>query len=122
MPARPSSAAGGAKCPCCGQDMPVTDELFISDSWRLLYRRGQKVCLTEFQFRVLRAVQDARYGITLQRLADVVYAHDPDGGPENTNASLHVVISKINHKLIPLGMSIARDQPFSWYSPYRVQL
>lgn len=43
---------------------------------------------------------------TSERLLNIIYADDRDGGPENANSSLHVTICKMNKILRAYGYQI----------------
>jgi len=54
--------------------------------------------------RILDAVK-RRPGITAEELRCVVWADDPNGGPEDRKV-LHVHVSQLNHLLAPLGIMV----------------
>jgi hypothetical protein len=41
-----------------------------------------EVLLSQTQFRLFVLVARAKYGITPERLLEILYADDPDGGPD----------------------------------------
>jgi len=54
--------------------------------------------------RILEAVQ-RRPGISAEQLREIVWGHDPAGGPENPKV-LHVHIWQLNRLLAPLGIVV----------------
>jgi DNA-binding response OmpR family regulator len=112
--------ATGAKCPCCGQPGPVSAEVFVSDVWRTVWCNGEKVRLTPLQFDVFRVVMQAAEGIMCDRLAEIVYRHAANGGPEDTRTTIFVIVNRLNKLLQPLKLAVRRTVPRSWYAPYHL--
>lgn len=82
-------------CECCGQALPR--DFLLVDS-EILLRGNQRVIWEA----VLKA---GKYGIDRDRLFQLLYGHDPDGGPESRNI-LAVTVSVINRKIKKLGKRI----------------
>lgn len=79
-------------CKCCGQTLPTP------------YPKG--VRLPKVQLAIFEAIRKAgKYGITRERVREVVYADDPDGGPEFDNV-ISVHVNRINKALSPAGLKI----------------
>ena len=85
-------------CPACNQPIIPDD-----------------IPLSPIKARILRTVR-ARPGISGEALRTVVWANDPDGGPENRKC-LHVHIWQLNRVLAPRGIAV-RGSP---WTGYRVQ-
>lgn len=94
-------------CECCGQALPR--DFLLVDS-EILLRGNQRVIWEA----VLKA---GRYGIDRDRLFQLLYGHDPDGGPENMNI-VSVNVYMINKKIKKLGKRIEapRGQGESTYT------
>jgi hypothetical protein len=55
-------------------------------------------------------------GVSLQDIADYVYAEKPDGGPKWAESSLYITIQRVNRKLLAYGKLIkATGGPGSVY-------
>ena len=76
-----------AVCPCCGQ--PV-----VPNGLRL----------PPIKRRILDAVQRCP-GISAGELRDVIWAADPNGGPEDRKV-LHVHVHQLNQRLAPYGVMV----------------
>jgi hypothetical protein len=87
-------------CPHCGQIL-VPDDLALPPVKR----------------RILDAVQ-RRPGIAAEDLRALVWAEDPNGGPENRKV-LHVHIYQLNKRLAPLGFVVRA--PFGAGAGYRIR-
>ncbi len=80
-------------CPYCKQTMPLSFkiEANLPPAWRamldIIYRAGE-------------------HGISTDRLVNLVYSDDPNGGPDNAVKSIHVRICRMNKRLRPLGWLI----------------
>ena len=83
----------GDRCPCCGAPVRV-------EAWK----KALSV-LTPQQRRIAEIVA-SRPGIRMIEVADLVYADDPDGGPEWAEASLAVQTCRANARLAPFGFAI----------------
>lgn len=85
----------GDVCTCCGQTLPP-DDLGITLPLRLR--------------RILNAVRvSGRHGIRTDRLFDIIYGDDIDGGPLSGIKVLHVHISKLNKLIAPHGWRVAGE-------------
>jgi hypothetical protein len=87
-------------CPHCGQ---------------VLVPKG--LLLPPVKRRILDAVQ-RRPGITAEDLRTVVWADDPNGGPENRKA-IHVHVHQLNKRLAPLGFVVRA--PFGAGAGYHIR-
>jgi hypothetical protein len=67
--------------------------------------------------RILDAVQ-RRPGIGAEELRALVWADDPDGGPEDRKV-IHVHVHQLNKLLAPLGIVVRA--PFGAGAGYRIQ-
>jgi hypothetical protein len=74
-------------CPTCGQP-----------------RVPEGLASTPTQNRLLQAVRH-HPGISSEELRGVVWAHDPNGGPENRK-TLHVHVNLLNHRLRAHGLAV----------------
>jgi hypothetical protein len=74
------------RCPCCGQ--PTVPPVMLPLTKR----------------RILEAVR-RRPGIDAEALRTVVWANDPNGGPEDRKV-LHVHINQLNRLLVPYGIVV----------------
>lgn len=90
-------------CPCCGQ--PVADV------------PPEAVMPSPLRRRLVDLVR-RRPGITVEALADALYADDPDGGPENGTLAVRSVIRHANATLRQHGWRIARSRV--WGAGYRL--
>lgn len=86
-------------CPCCGWD-PSRPSL----------RHVAHLAQLTPNMRKILAVLNRRFGqvISIGGLADLVYADDPDGGPDWPAASLHVTIKNMRDRLAPFGLTVGR--------------
>jgi hypothetical protein len=75
-------------CSACGQPVIATDELILPPIKR----------------RIFDAVR-RRPGINSESLRVLVWAADPDGGPENPKV-LHVHVYQLNRLLAPQGLEV----------------
>jgi hypothetical protein len=67
--------------------------------------------LTKQQNKILIELDNAgQRGLTIDRLAEILHAHDPSGGPEFALQSLRVQFAKMKHILKPFGLRIACDR------------
>jgi len=87
-------------CPHCGH--PMRDWLHV----RNLPIQGEDFPrLRRHQKEIFEAVQKAgKNGIHSERLFDLLYGHDPDGGPDFT--TLAAIVAHLNRKLKPYGMKV----------------
>ena len=75
------------RCPYCGSPI-VTTELILPRTKR----------------RILAIVQHFP-GISAERLRELVWINDPNGGPESRKA-IHVHIHHLNKRLAPFGLAV----------------
>ncbi len=76
-------------CKCCGQLLPP------------------KVALPKMRQRIYDCVAAKPQGISADDIASLIYADDPNGGPENAPVCVRTQIWFINHKCLrPLGLEI----------------
>lgn len=89
-------------CACCGHPLP--DDSVLG-------------ALTPLQQRVFFAIKRAgSAGIQSTRVMDVVYAEDPNGGPENQNI-IAVVAKQMNKRLARFGLVLrGRRGPGGYYT------
>ena len=67
--------------------------------------------------RIFEAVQH-RPGVSADALREIVWADDPNGGPEDRKV-LHVHIHQLNRLLTPFGVEVRA--PFGAGAGYRIQ-
>jgi len=92
-------------CPCCKR--PISLQIKVG---------GQK------RQRLFDYIFAHSGGATSNQLMNLIYADDPDGGPENPNV-ISVMVSQINKKLKPLGYAIrGSGGPGSTYAVRREPL
>jgi hypothetical protein len=82
-----AKAARAGVCSRCGQPMPPTG-----------------LRLPPTKQRILELVQ-RHPDISAEELRGLVWAEDPNGGPEDRKC-LHVHVSQLNHLLAPLGIAV----------------
>jgi hypothetical protein len=81
------------KCACCGQALPESVDV------PALKGKSRKI------FEFVRKAGKA--GILSDRLVDLVYQDDPNGGPLSAVASVHVLICRVNRVYLkPAGYVI----------------
>jgi hypothetical protein len=90
-------------CPHCGQ--PVADV------------PPEAVALSPLRRRLVDLVR-RRPGITVEGLAEALYADDPDGGPEDGVRAVRSVVRHANAALRPHGWRVARARV--WGAGYRL--
>jgi hypothetical protein len=81
------SAVHTERCPTCGQPKLIGDLL-----------------LPPIKRRLLEIVR-RHPGISAEELRSLVWAEDPNGGPENSKC-LHVHVHQLNRLLAPLGLVV----------------
>ena len=85
-------------CQCCGQSLP-RDFLFVGSDIGLPVRGKQA--------QILDAVMKAgTHGIDPDRLFDLLYADDPNGGPDVGNRIVSIHINALNKRLVKVGKRI----------------
>lgn len=89
-------------CPCCGQEWAIDD---------LPKLRGPR------RNRIIEIVS-RRPGLDMHRLADLVYADDINGGPDDAAMVVRVTIAHMNKQLRRQGWRIAADR--CGYGGYRL--
>jgi hypothetical protein len=82
-----NEGAAWAICPCCGQ--PIVPE---------------GLSLPPIKQKILETVQRCP-GISAGELRGVVWAADPNGGPEDRKV-LHVHVYQLNQRLAPFGLMV----------------
>jgi hypothetical protein len=70
-------------------------------------RDDSEILLSRMQFRLFVLVARAQHGITPERLFDMLYADDADGGPDTGHRAVCVQRVITNRKLKSLGIHIA---------------
>lgn len=80
-------------CKCCGQALPPVEGLDFA------MPKG----MADLVNHVRRA---GRWGISTDRLFDLLYSHDPNGGPETGIKVLHVRVNQANRLLREHGWQI----------------
>lgn len=90
-------------CPCCGQTLPVSDELIV-DAGGIVVRRGRFATLTQNEHSILLSLQQAapRIRSKEQLLVDLYW----DEHEEPEIKIIDVWICKLRKKLRPLGVKI----------------
>ena len=99
-------------CPCCGQDLPETDDLRIDDAGIVVFG-GRFVTLTLQETEVLGLLRAARGNVvSRQSLMAGLYPIEAD---EADIKIVDVFICKLRKKLKPLGLEIGT----AWGRGYR---
>lgn len=80
-------------CPCCAGKGEVEDIAAVP-----LSRRERKI--------IAAAERAGHIGIPTSHLVDLIYADDPDGGPEGASKVVNVQICRLNKKLAAVGRRI----------------
>lgn len=86
-------------CPCCSQPVRVPTLEIIIDHCKV----------SEGEARLLRAVWRGKgHPVPIERLFDVIYADDPNGGPSPSSMynAFKVMLSRLRDKLEGTGVSI----------------
>lgn len=83
-------ALGGTtnNCPCCGQHLPLLADLRWCVDSRALTGYGSAVILSPLRSKIFNVLwRSWRTGRIISRseMTDIVYADDPNGGPESEN-------------------------------------
>lgn len=81
-------------CPACGQTLP-DPELIKGITFR-----GKKQVILQAVFKA------GKHGICNERLVELLYADDREGGPENPNNTISAHVWAINKILRPRGLQI----------------
>lgn len=81
------------KCPCCGSMTPITPEVI----------RARLPGVKRRIYDIVRKRHPS--GISAKILTELVYADDPEGGPESTNC-VHVHVGHINKIISDYGWQI----------------
>jgi hypothetical protein len=82
-----------SSCSACGQALPLPFDIGIE----LSPRRRE---LLEIVYRA------GRYGIATERVIELLYGNDPNGGPENARKTVHIRVCQLNKLLAPRGWRI----------------
>lgn len=80
-------------CPCCGSTT-------IVPAWEYALDK-----LTPTERRAARLVA-AMPGLTRRALAHELYSQNLDGGPDDAEKCISVIVSRANRKLVPLGFAV----------------
>lgn len=98
------------RCPHCHQLLPPKPRL-----------NGVK--LSSLQSTILDAVYRAGpHGITVARLADLIYSGDPNGGPLTALNSIRVTIYNMNKRLSEVGLLVRAPRGGNGsFSPYTLR-
>lgn len=71
------------KCPCCGRPAPEGDLVWNAEA-RTLVGRGHSIRFPRKQAKLFDALWRQRHRhLSNRELADIVYADDRDGGPDD---------------------------------------
>lgn len=83
-------------CPTCGQTLPLKN-------------RPEGVYLSRLQGQIWDTVQKAGvHGILSDRLYDLLYQNDPNGGPDSRHC-LSVHVWHLNCKIRPIGWEVRAE-------------
>jgi hypothetical protein len=74
-------------------------------------RATREVILSRQLFRIFLLVAEAKYGITPERLFDVIYRDSIGGGPLTGSKTMQVQRVNLNKKLEPLCLTIKSGGP-----------
>lgn len=85
-------------CKCCGQTLPEKVAL------------GIKLAPGE-QLIVDSVVKAGQHGLHSDRLFNILYGDDPNGGPSTGINTLHVRVWHLNRKLRTVGYTIKGEYP-----------
>lgn len=88
------------KCPCCGQTTSVAPAVV-------------RALLAPIERRVYDAIVRYPLRYTSTSLANIVYADDPNGGPESGKNVMCVTVNHINKKFKRFGWRIVAMRPGS---------
>lgn len=87
------------QCPCCNQEVAAPTLELVIDHYKL----------TPTQAAILRAVWRGRgFPVTTERIFDVMYEDDPDGGPEPQRmySAFKTALSRLRDRLEGSGVNI----------------
>jgi hypothetical protein len=94
-------------CPCCGAPFRASARIKIIQRDRLIIRNGKSAQLTPTEMKIFNVIYSTPDALDRYKLVDLVYADDPNGGPEHTH-SCESMLTLIRRKLFPLGLTIKR--------------
>lgn len=91
-------------CPCCGQPIPVSDDVIVSLDTNSITVRGMSLRLTPRQAEILRVLADKMPApVRRQTVTARVWCLNER---ELTEKNLDVHVSNLRHKIAPLGLAI----------------
>ena len=101
-------------CPCCQQ--PVNADKISADALR---EAPMERRMRDLLDALVRAYPRS---VTIDHLADCLYAADPNGGPDNPGNSIRVYISRLRKILPQYGWTIPSNRSgFGAHSRYRLE-
>lgn len=95
----PSLVARDPSCPCCGQSVVAPSLDLLIDIYGI----------SEFEARILSAIWRGKGGpVPTERIFDVMYADDPEGGPSQTKMyeAFKFGLHRLRGRLAGSGVSI----------------
>lgn len=92
-------------CPLCGSKLPPH---VVPRDKLLSYIKS-----TGYVPKVLEVMLRQTVAISAYDLANIVYADDPNGGPEKSNIAVTFIIRRLNAQLRPLGWEVSGKRPGS---------
>lgn len=95
-------------CECCGSRIDVRgDVIWNAAGWTITTPHGHIELGSKLQAGLFDLLWHHRASqvLTGQRILDIVYADDPDGGPDTVHAAIHL-ISRLRIAIAPLGLRI----------------
>lgn len=92
-------------CPCCGQERPE-ETTWDPERWRLTTKHGSVTLRGSCEKRIFDLLWRKRgvYGLTRQRIVDVAYADDEDGGPEL--GAIAQAMGRLRRLVGPIGVVV----------------
>ena len=95
-------------CPNCGYDTSKITEWDFSE-WRITTQYGSVILKSMLQARIFDLLwrKQGTKGLTRERIKDIIYMNDPNGGPECEQA-LRKVINRIRILVESVGIHVKR--------------
>jgi DNA-binding response OmpR family regulator len=97
-------------CPTCGQATDRIEGITYDHDTRTLAGDGYRIEFTKKEgiiFSLLWKAHSSRRVITLERIIDALYSHNPSGGPLTERVVIRVLLHHIRRKLLKNGAEVA---------------
>lgn len=108
----------GDCCPVCGGALQVHLGVAYHVQERVLVSSTYSITFTKSEDVIFHALWVRRSGgiITREFILERLYGDDPEGGPENCDRVVHVLLSKIRKKLADnnTGLEVVNNYGTGW--------